>query len=147
MSKKDKQRHLRHLVCNGCFRHCMYKDFRAHGRYAGGLAPKWVPKSWRLKWAREKERRAARESGEDLPHGNIGKRHEGQLIFAEQAIALVEENKRHRDEGEPGSPIRLSAVLGQMYRNKMSMWDEFTNACQLWGDTWEEEEDVDDTGS
>jgi hypothetical protein len=126
MSRADKQRHLRQLVCEGCPRRCRYQDFRAHGRYAGGFAPK-RPQLWASRRDRAKELEAAKKVGKKLPHGNKGKRHDGQQLFADEVQSYK------RDEPGKWQYHRKGTVLGSLHATKMEMWKQFTESCPLWG--------------
>jgi len=127
VSKSDGQRALRWLACEGCPRHCEYRLFRAFGKYAGGFAPSWDTRTKEQKRARERELYAAKRAGIKLPHGNKGKRHQGQQLFAEEVQGYkreAEEKRRYHRKG---------TVLGGMHGLKMQMWEEYIGACPLWG--------------
>lgn len=120
MARTSRQKHraLRQLVCSGCKLHCRYADFRAFGPYAGGFAPK-LKRDYRA----ERARRLAKKAGH-LPHGNTGRYHRGQQEFAEMSkgLAAVRDREIH-------VPIRKGAVLGNMFKTKMSLWKQFTENC------------------
>lgn len=130
MSKKDRQRHLRQLVCEGCQRRCRYADFRAFGRYAGGFAPP-QKRDYKEEVRRRRLRREAATQGESLPHGNTGRRHGGQQEFAETARDAVATN-------ETPAKVSTGTVLGRMHHAKMDLWLQFTENCPCYG---EDEED------
>lgn len=129
MSKEDRKRWLRQLVCEGCSQHCRYANFRAHGKYAGGFAPP-QDRDRAKEWERQKRRRA----GEKLPHGNTGMKHDGQLMFSETQRALFTacpwpESWKYKRKG---------TVLGSMHETKMQMWEHYTQNCPLCGSEAEE---------
>lgn len=99
---------------------CRYADFRAFGRYAGGFAPQPV-RDHRREWARRLQRRG----DPSLPHGNAGRRHQGQQLFGNLVTELV----AARDPASP-VPIRKPAALGVMFHTKMELWQQYTRACQ-----------------
>ena len=129
MSRADKQRYLRTLVCDGCSRACRYADFRAFGRYAGGFAPK-RGRDFRKEYRRRKELEAARACGEELLHGNSDRRHAGQLEFAVASADAFGASKGR-------VPVRKGRVLGQMFETKMQMWEHYTQNCPYREDAYD----------
>ena len=127
MSTKDKQWHLRQLVCEGCEQRCRYIDFRASGRYAGGFAPRYrrSPEQAKIAQARYK----ARLEGAEIPHGNCrkerqGKPHEGQALFKDEAGSVAAVRKQREQRG-----FQKSYVLGSLHHAKMELWTEYTRCC------------------
>jgi len=121
-------RPLRSLVCSGCSRHCRYAAFRAFGEYAGGFAPAF-DRSSRLAYYNERAR--LRRQGAELPHGNAGKRHVGQLEFGEHVRNVAAAAKRQ-------GLVRASkkhAALGMMHATKLELWEQYTSSCPYYGET------------
>jgi hypothetical protein len=126
MSREDRQRHLRQLVCEGCSRHCRYADFRAVGKYAGGFAPKYKRSR---EQAREADRRwRERKRGIEIPHGNCKseqtKPHAGQAFFKEEAAVVAIVRRQREQRG-----FRKTYVLGSLHHAKMILWLEYTRSC------------------
>jgi len=136
MSSKDKKYWLRDLTCEGCYRRCRYRDFRAFGPYAGGFAPK---KAQRRDHSKERRRRAlirkAKEEGKPLPHGNRGRKTRATQEFVEQRRSLLA--WREAAFIEPGAPLRRGGILGHMHGTKHQMWEQYTTNCPCWGEAGE----------
>jgi len=139
VSKKDKKRWLRTLVCEGCYRQCRYRDFRAFGPHAGGFASREATlRDHHKEWLRKLERRQAKKEGRPLPHGNKGRKTISTGEFSEHRRSLLA--RREQALSEPGAPLRRGGVLGHMHETKRQMWQEYVNACPCWGQTEEDQQ-------
>lgn len=78
--------------------------------------------------------RKRRKAGEKIPHGNTGKKHDGQLMFAETQKSLFTATPWP----ESWKYKRKGTVLGLMHETKMQLWEQYTQNCPLYGSEAEE---------
>jgi hypothetical protein len=95
-------------------------------------------RDYAAEYARRCQLNEAKADGRALPHGQVGLKHDGHAVFAEEKASL----KKETEDRSKWVYRKKGKILGGLFAVKMAMWKEHISGCPLWGTDGELDDDT-----